>query len=764
MKNPTLVKRGVNTALVLISCLVLSQVLFGTAYPLREKEQSSKKSQQAYKKDLPPHRVPMLKKNINVDGKMDEEVWENALKLNLEYEVSPGENIKAPVATEVYIYTTKNRLNVGWKCHDPNPSEIRAQLTDRDKLFQDDYVGLFIDTFNDRRKRSNFFCNPLGVQADYIEMSSNETIEWDAIWDSAGMLTKTGYVVEMSIPFNALRFKKSKKDQIWSFDLARSYPRTVRHDIRRVKIDRNSACSICQAENLVGFKGIRSSDKLELDPTLSAVYTQERDGFPNGKFIKKDSKVEPGLTALWNFTPNMTLAATINPDFSNVEADIAQLDINTQFALYYAEKRPFFLEDAAIFWTRLPIVYTRSLAEPDWGIKLTGKEGSHSIGFYSVQDNLTNLYFPSATGTDSASLSMKSVGSVLRYRKEVGKSSAIGVLVTDREADNYFNRLAGVDMDLHLSKSDQLLMQFTASQTRYPQQVATEYGQSLDKIEGTALDIYYNHTGRDLNFHTYYRQISDDFRADLGFITQTGYRRMGAGFYYTWYGSPERWFTQATAGPYFVYETDEQDNLIYKAMRFRVTYSGPSQSSVDIIGSAGKRYYNGYLFDNNYIEANLGMIPSTQLDFGLYGIFGDHIDFDNSRPAKRILINPYLKYKLGQHITIDLDHTLEYLKVNSERLYTANVTNFKFVYQFSKRAFLNTNFQYRNYDFNVDNYPVGIDSQFKHLFTKVLFSYKLNPQTMLFLGYSDDHYGDSVISLTQRNRTVFLKIGYAFVM
>ncbi|MCP5051110.1 MAG: carbohydrate binding family 9 domain-containing protein [bacterium] len=764
MIKPTQVKRGVHIALALFSFLVLFHGLADAAPPAKEKKKSSKKAGQTYKMDKPPHRVPMLKKNIKVDGVMDEEVWKKALKLELKYEVSPGENIKALVDTEFYMYTTKTHLIAGWVCHDPNPSAIRAPLTDRDKLWQDDYVGLLLDTFNDRRKRFNFFSNPRGVQADFMEMSTNEIIEWDAIWDSAGKISETGYVVEMSIPFNAIRFQNSKKEQIWSFDLARSYPREVRHGLRLIKFDRNNSCYICQAENLVGFKGIKAGKTLELDPTLAAVYTQERDGFPDGEFVKKDSKVKPGLTARWNFTHNMTLAATINPDFSNVEADAAQLDINTQFALFYDEKRPFFLEDATTFKTPLSIVYTRSLAEPDWGVKITGKEGSHSVGLYSVQDNLTNLLFPTATGTGSTSLPLKSIGTVARYRKEVGKASSIGLLVTDREGSEYFNRVAGFDADVNFSKSDRLLVQVVASQTRYPEQVALDNGQSQDKIKGTAVDVLYTHNSRNLSFHTNFRQISSDFRADLGFITQTGYRQMGGGFNYIWQRSTGSWFNQINAGPSFVYETDDQDNLIYKALQFTVVYAGPAQSSIWLVGDAGKRFYRGSLFDTNNVQANMSVIPSAELSFGVYTVIGDHIDFENVRQSNRILLNPYLTYKLGRHITIDLSHFFEYMKVASDRLYTANVTNFKFSYQFNTRALLSTNLQYIDYNYNVDNYLFTLDPRFKHLFTKVLFSYKINPQTVLFLGYSDDYFGFNNIRLTQSNRTFFLKVGYALVM
>lgn len=751
--------RAFHIALVLFSLLMLFRGLTSAALP----PQSAGNSEVLEKT---PHRVPMLDSKIRVDGVLDEVSWKDALKLELKYEVSPGENIAAPVRTEVFIYTTKTHLNVGFICYDPNPSNIRAPLSDRDKLYSDDYVALLLDPFNDRRRRFNLFCNPLGVQADFSETTTESYIEWDAIWASAGQITKTGYNVEMAIPFSSLRFPRTKGEQTWFFDIARSYPRDVRHGLRLVTFDRNTPCFVCQGEEMIGFKDIKVGKNIEFDPTLTAIYTQERDDFPDGKFVKKGDSdvVQPGLTARWSFTPNMALGAAIDPDFSNVEADAAQLDINTQFALYYAEKRSFFLEGANVFNTPLPIVYTRTLADPYWGVKLTGKEGANSIGFYSVQDNLTNLYFPSATQTQSTSLGMKSIATVARYRRDMGKTSGLGVLVTDREGEDYYNRVAGIDADIWLSISDQLQVQFLASRTRYPDQVASKFGQSTEKIEGTAFDVNYKHMSRNIEFYTLYKQISPGFRADLGFITQTGYRQMGGGVSYSFLHNPGYWYNVFSVGSSFQYETDQNDNLLNKAVKFTLVYNGPLQSSATVIGSLGKQFFMGKIFAVNNVEATIALIPTGKLHTNLYAIIGEYIDFDNIRQAQRILINPSLTYKIGRHISIDLNHAFERMQVESKRLYTANVTNFKFIYQFSRRAYLNTNLQYVNYNYNAENYLFAIDPKFKHLFTKILFSYTINPQTMLFLGYSDDHYGYLHTPLTQANRTFFLKIGYALVM
>jgi len=708
--------------------------------------------------------VPRVDSKVRVDGVMDEDAWQKALKLELDYEVNPGENIKPPVRTEVFFLYSKSSLYVAFRCYDPDPSSIRARLTDRDKITGDDLVGITLDTFNAQRRAYTFMCNAFGIQNDMLETNTSADDSWDAIWESAGKINDEGYVVEMAIPFRALNFQRKKEEQVWGLDAVRSYPRNLPHFIGLIPRDRGDNCYLCQLAKVKGFKGAVPGRNIEIAPSLSGVLTQEREQFPDGKFQKKDDKLEPGVTAMWGFTPNMTLSATVNPDFSQVEADVAQLDINTQYALQYPEKRPFFLEGINIFRTRMPIVYTRTLADPDWGIKLTGKEGPHTVGFYSVRDSLTNFIFPASRWTQRASEPMNTIGSVLRYRYDVGKASTVGVLVTDREGDDYYNRVVGGDVYWRFSAHKQVSVQFLGSQTRYPDQLAADNWQEQGKFSGTALDFNFRHSSRNFGYYLFYQQATPDFRADLGFMPQVGYRNVTSGMIYAWHRNPGHWFTFINVVPQVQYEVDFNDELIYKSFNVNVNYTGPLQTSISLWGYLGKREYLGNIYDNNYMQGYFEIQPTGSLTFAILGIFGDHIDFENGRGGSRILLNPTLLYKFGLHFSLALDHTFERFTIDEGRLYTANVTYLKAVYQFSRRAFLRAILQYIDYDFNSKYYLDGRDPEYKHFFTQILFSYKINPRTVLFLGYSDDHYGFSFIPMTQNNRTFFLKLGYAFML
>ncbi|MDQ1351641.1 MAG: hypothetical protein QG657_1946 [Acidobacteriota bacterium] len=716
-----------------------------------------------------PHRVPKITDGarIHVDGRLDEPFWQKALVLELKYEITPGENIPPPVQTEVLLIYTDNYLYAAFRAFDPEPSAIRAVYTDRDNIYDHDFVGLVLDTFNDERRTYDFYCNPFGIQNDGSETSQG-WVEWDAIWDSAGRITSDGYIVEIAIPFSTLRFQRKKGDQVWGIDAIRSYPRNVRHCISLFPKDRNNNCYMCQFEKLIGFDGAKPGKNLEFDPTISTLSTQKRNPFSTGGFVN-NTKVEPGLTARWGFTSNLTFSATVNPDFSQVEADVAQLDINTQFALYYDEKRPFFMEGADIFDMPLDAVYTRSLADPDWGVKLTGKEGGHSIGFYSVQDHFTNLLFPGSQYSNTTSLNMKTIGSVLRYRLDVGKASTVGLLVTDREGEhqdgeNYFNRLAGFDAFWRFNTKKFIKLQFLTSRTQYPGAVIDDYGQPGEPFSGSALDFMFRHESRNFGYYATYRQVSPGFRADLGFIPQVGYRKAAATMIFASWKNPGHWYTFINAIPSFEYEVDFNDKLIYKTFKVTSYYMGPLQTQIAMEARFGKQSFMGKIFTINRGEFYISLQPSGSLTLSFDAIYGDQIDLDNIRPATQLFFAPALKFKMGRHLYIGLDHIFERLNVDLGRLYTANVSNLRLVYQFNARTFLRTILQYVDYNYNVANYLIPIDPRFKHLFTQVLFSYKINPQTVLFLGYSNNYYGDQTLPLTRANHTFFLKIGYALVL
>jgi len=712
----------------------------------------------------PVYAVPRIYTEVRIDGVLDEEVWENALVIELNYEVRPGENVPAPVRTEVLLAYDEKTLYAAFRAYDPEPSAIRARIRDHDELGGDDWVALILDTFNDERRSFDFIVNPLGVQYDQIETQTGGDVGWDAIWDSAGRITDWGYAVEMAIPFNQLRFQRTDGPQIWSFDGVRSYPRTVRHHIGAFPRDRSNNCYLCQAIKIEGFEGARPGRNIEIAPTLTAVRTDERSELPDGDFESRDREAEVGLSARWGITPNMTLNATANPDFSQVEADALQLDINEPFALFFEERRPFFTEGSDFFDTRLNVVYSRMMRDPSWGLKLTGKEGSNTMGALVVRDELTNLVFPGSQGSDSTSLAAANTSSVFRYKRDFGSRYTVGLLATDREGNDYFNRVFGFDTDFRLTSRDRVRVQVLGSSTRYPGEVADEYEQQMDGFGGRAIDVYYFHNTRSHDWYAGLRDISDGFRADLGFIPRVGYRNYYAGWGHTWNASPGKWWSMFNFGAGYDHYEDQEGQPLDRNAEFWFNYAGPLQTYVDINGGRRQEAYNGLEFTQNYLRFYSNMRPAGNVVFVLNGRLGDRIDYANTRLGKRFQISPAVSYAFGLHLRLSLDHTFERMSVDGGRLYSANISQLSAIYQFSTRAFLRSIIQYVDYRYNADLYIDEIDPVFRRLSTQLLFSYKINPQTVLFVGYSDNSFGEQGFSLARNDRTFFVKLGYAWVL
>ena len=700
---------------------------------------------------------------IEIDGRLDEPAWQEALSIPLGYEWFPGDNVVPPVATECLVTYDRHNLYVAFVAHDPRPEEIRAHLTDRDnvRLFvQNDHVGFQVDPFNDQRRAFQFRINPLGVQVDAVfsEIDQVEDFSWDAIWSSRGRITAEGYVVEVAVPLEQLRFPRAEGDQTWGFEAFRSYPRSARHRISSKFTDRNKDCTLCQENKISGISGIRPGLNLELDPTVTVQRTDVRNGLPDGPLESGDEDTEAGLSGRWGITPNVTLSGTVNPDFSQVEADAAQLEVNTRFALFFPEKRPFFLEGADFYTTPLQAVFTRTVADPAWGAKVTGKEGKNALGVFVARDRRTNLLLPSNQGSRLASLDDDVTSSVFRYRRDVGANSTLGVLYTGRDGSDYSNDVYGLDGFLRFNSSNALRFQYLRSDTSYPG------GSGLgDDLSGDGWLLQYDYLSRDWVATIAHTDLAEDFRADSGFIPRVDVKTTEGRLFRRIWGNGDTWYDQLIVGTTALYTEDQAGDKTDDNVQLFVDYVGPYQSFVEIAVSMGEELFRDTLYDTDRQSAEMQIKPTGDLAFSLRVETGDAIDFTNAQPADVLEIQPGVEMRIGRHVNLRLDHVRQRLDVDAGELYTVDLSQALLVYQFNTRAFLRGIFQYQDLDQNPDAYDVPVQERQKDLFSQLLFSYEVNPQTVLFLGYNDNRLGTDQFSLTQRDRTFFLKVGYALL-
>lgn len=702
---------------------------------------------------------------IRVDGVMDEPAWSDALVIPVAYEVYPGDNLPAPVATECRVTYDTDALYLGCLAHDPDPSAIRARFSDRDRALQDDYLAFWIDAFDNHRRALQFRVNPLGVQTDaaWDQADARADLSWDAIWSSAGRITPDGYVVEAAIPFRSMRFPRAAAGRAWGIVVERFYPRSVVHQLRSLPLDRNNSCVLCQAGSLAGLRGISPGRDVELSPTLTAHRTDVR-AASSARIRAGAARVETGLTGRWAILPNLQLGATANPDFSQVEADVAQLEVNTRFARSYPEKRPFFLQGADAFQTFIPLVFTRTLADPRWGVKLTGEEGGNTFGLLLASDRVTSFLVPGPESSRVTLLEQPATTTAVRYQRTVGLASSVGVLYTGRAGEGYSNHVVSGDAYLRLTRSDQLRMQLVRSLTNYPDSLADALGQHEGRFAGNAFIAQISHGSRAWSGYLQYQDVASGYRADAGFSRRVGVTVVRGKVERLVWGRRGGWFTQLSGGVYAERLNLQRGGVADQAVALVASYAGPWQSSVSLSAGPRRERYSGTVYDLTDVRVEAAVQPGRALALTLSAGFGTEVDYENTRAAGVLRLEPGVQLQAGRHLELDLGHALHRLSADGREILRANLTQARVLYHFDTRTLVRATVQYQWLTRNPAMSAEPVDAKRGTMSTQLLLAYKLNPQAVLFLGYSDARIGDSAASLQQTDRTAFFKVGYAWYL
>ncbi|HEV8231274.1 MAG TPA: DUF5916 domain-containing protein, partial [Thermoanaerobaculia bacterium] len=323
-----------------------------------------------------PIEITRTQGTIVIDANLSDAGWSSATKVTTWYETNPGDNVEPKVKNVGYLTYDDKFLYAGFEFSDAEPGKIRAPYGDRDNVpSSTDYGGIILDTLGEARRAILFLANPRGIQYDAnSDDATGEDSSPDYFWDSAAKIATEGWVLELRIPFTSLRYKKADPQQ-WNIMLYRNHPRDFRHQYFSTKLPRGGNCFICRSNPLIGLRGLPSGGHLVVAPYATA----SQEAFPRdelGSPLENDD-IEPdaGLDVKWTPGVNMAIDATINPDFSQVESDVAQISANERFALFFPEKRPFFLEGIELFSTEIRAVYTRTITSPRWGGRVTGKFG-----------------------------------------------------------------------------------------------------------------------------------------------------------------------------------------------------------------------------------------------------------------------------------------------------------------------------------------------------------------------------------------------------
>ena len=487
--------------------------------------------------DLPaekknPVNLPKFEKPPVIDGKLDDEVWKSATVLKDFYQVQPGDNIAPSKPTEVLLGRDAKFLYIAFHCYD-EPDKVRATIAKRDDIFNDDYVGILFDTFNDGRKAYEFDFNPLGIQADGSWTDNGEDFNPDIVMESKGSVTSDGWVVEVAIPFKSLRYVAGK-DKLWGAHFWRRIKRVNNELDMWMPLNRDNSSWLAQEGHLTGLDGISAERTLELIPSLTVSETGKRKAtlssaqlatgmLDPGRMVNEPIHLDPGLTGKYTITPNVTLDFALNPDFAQVESDQLVVTANQRFPIFYPEKRPFFLEGIDIFQTQIQAVHTRTIVDPDFAVKLTGKVDRNTFGLMVASDNAPGNYSAEERlFADPRLVDKNASAGILRLKHDIGtKDSFVGFLGTYRRFVDQYNELGGLDSKFRVNKSTTFSAQMLVTHSRenffYPDE-----GRSFSRPEnGFIYAADYNMSGRHFGYDYSTVGRTRYYRSDLGFNRRT---------------------------------------------------------------------------------------------------------------------------------------------------------------------------------------------------------------------------------------------------
>jgi hypothetical protein len=718
---------------------------------------------------IPPLTIARAAGPIAIDAQLDDAGWQGVPPIETWFETNPGDNVPPPVKNTGYLAYDDRFLYAAFVFQDPDPSKIRSPLGDRDNLPGDtDYGGIIVDPRNDGRTGFLFLANPRGIQFDSVmdDASGNEDASPDFFWDAAARITSDGWILELRVPFSSLRYRE-KNPAAWGIMLYRNYPRAYRYQFFTTRLPRGGSCFVCRANKLNGLQGLPSGGHLVVAPYVNTSRTGERADEPGAPFVNGDPDADAGVDVKWTPGASTAIDVTVNPDFSQVESDVAQIGANERFALFYPEKRPFFLEGSELFRTPIQAVYTRTITSPRGGLRSTGKSGPLAYTALLAQDRGGGqVVLPGPDSSDLAPQDFRSFVGIGRLRYDLGRSF-VSLLATDRDVEGGgYNRVFGPDLQWRRGDGDVVTGQLLLSRSEAP--VRPDLAAEWDgrRLADHAADAWWLHTRKHVDWMAEYKDIGDEFRADDGFVPQVGYRQTygEAGLTFRPSGLLRRIRTFAIADR----SADRDGDLLNRRLSFGAGMDGRFIQ------------FARFQFADDRVRTGDIVLPRQQLLYWLflnpgrilsglsaYGFVGEQIDFDNHRPGTGASIAYEATLRPTKHLELRLNGERRWLDVDTPsatdaRLFTAQVDRVRATYTFTSRMFLRAIVQYVETRRNPALYVDTVAAKEGGLSGSALFAYKLNWQTVLFVGYGDEAALDETGDLRRSKRDFFLKVSYAY--
>ena len=767
-----------------------------------------------------PVRVPRFETPPVIDGRLDEEVWNSAARLRDFYQIEPGDNIPPSRATEVLLGYDAQTLYLAFRAHD-EPNKVRATVARRDAVGDDDHVGIYLDTYNDARKAYALYFNPYGVQADAVFTEGvGEDYSVDVVMQSKGVVGAGGYVVEVAVPFNSLRYEAGE-GTLCGVHVFRSIKRFDDERDSWMPISRDKSGTLSQAGRLTGFENLWGGPTLEVIPTVTLSQTGRRvraltpaavAADPTlrdpGRFVNPAAEVDPGLTARLHVTPTVVLDLAVNPDFAQVEADELVVTANQRFPIFFQERRPFFVEGIDIFRTPLRPLHTRAIVDPDFAVKLTGKRGRNTFGLLAASDNAPGN-FSEEERTDPAIrpsierfLDKNAYIGVLRLKRDVGRESSLGLIATTYNFIEKHNHLGGFDGRLRLDEQSVFTFQVLGTTSRRFFRDADRGRPTYRTGNGFAYNFNYQKSGRNLFVELFGTGRTRDYRAEAGFTQRTDTNNEGLYVRYRttpkpkarliswsvenyayanfdWRGRSQNWVEDFNVGFNFARQTSfnvafvkNYERLFEEEFGRRRTptrpgaFFGPdperstSKESFIAYGrtTPSKKYsaYFEFLYTSDEFDFDFGAGPRFPR-VSPAALLDPDAPLDPG-PGSELRVKLEMKYQPTDELNLTFEYTKDRLvRDDTKRLaFADNLYALRATYQFTRFMFARARADYTTLFSNVRG--------------QFLLGWTPSPGTSFYAGYNDDlsvngfspFTGQLEPGLRRNGRTFFVKMSYLF--
>jgi hypothetical protein len=706
---------------------------------------------------------------IKIDGDLSDPGWQGASEVTTWWETNPGDNLEPKVRNLARLVYDGEFLYAAFEFDDPEPAKVRAPVGDRDVVpSYTDYGGVILDGKNDGKSAQMFLANARGIQYDAITNdASGEDNTPDFFWESAGKITERGWQLEMRIPFSSIRYQGTDPKQ-WGILLYRNRPREFRYQFFSSRLPRDRNCFVCNVRPLTGLAGLPGGSHWVAAPFATAGKSREAVDGAGSRLEGQPGDYDVGADLKWIPNPDTVVDGTINPDFSQIESDTAQIGVNERFAIFQPERRPFFLESVDLLSTPIQAVYTRTFTAPTWGARTSGSFGDTKYTALVGQDKGGGLVLlPGSNSSDFGNQDYKSWVAIGRVRHDFGDSFA-SVLYTGREIQGGgSNRVFGPDFQWRPTGSDvvtgQLLWSFSKTPNR--PDLASEWdGRDL---QGHAGYLWWNRTLQHWDFYGEYKDFSDGFRADDGFVPQVGYRSGYGETGYT-FRPKEGAVRRLRLFTYGFYSEDSAGELLQQQVVPGFGMDALWNSFVRVEFVFDKSRAVTRVFERRQIRPTIEMRPGKIFAYlMLQGQFGDQVDFGGDRAGKGSSLTVQAIVRPTDHLAFTLDASRRTLDVDAAfgkpagKLFTAEVGRVKAVYTFNARSWLRLIAQQVSTTFDP---AIALDDVSRHdrrFGGSAVFAYKLNWQTVLYLGYSEGRDLDENDRLAPVGKQLFFKVSYA---